>query len=204
MSILGKSVTNAQEKARMKMKNNIILSVSFLISLVIMFLIHSNAIAEYSFNDPEVPKESEESASLLFNTLSLTFLSFEELERNKIDNVREIKDKILKNLEEVLEKQKIIKKKSSKREITPGMVPSDQLPMIIKDFERYNIKFPSLKNELPDIAIQQIELFSKFIGSKDFGDNASENRKLIRLIINEVWRIVVLGVDLSEIAASYK
>jgi len=186
------------------MKNNIILAVSFLISLMIILSINSNTFAEYSFNDPEVPEESEESASLLFNTLSLTFLSLEELERNRIGNVREIKYKIQKNLEEVLRKQKIIKEKTSKRKIISEMVPHDRLPMIMRDFERYKIKFPSFKNELPGIAIQQIEVFSKFIGSIDFGDKASENRKLIRLMINEVWRIVVLGVDLSEIAASLK
>lgn len=186
------------------MKNNIILVVSFIISIVIVLSINSQAIAEYSFNDPEVPQESEEAASLLFNTLSLTFLSFEELERNKIGNVREIKSKIQKNLDEVLKKQKIIKEKTSKRKIIQEMVPSDRLPMIMKDFERFQIKFPVNKNELPDIAIQQIEFFSKFIKSIDYGDNPIENRKLIRLMINEVWRIVVLGVDLSEIAASLK
>lgn len=186
------------------MKNKIILAVSFIISIGIVLSLNSQAIAEYSFNDPEVPEESEEAASLLFNTLSLTFLSLEELERNRIDNVREIKYKIQKNLEEVLRKQRIIKGKTSKRKIYPNMVPSDRLPMIVNDFKRYQIKFPVYKNELPDIAIQQIEFFSKFIKSIDYGDNAIENRKLIRQMINEVWRIVVLGVDLSEIAASLK
>lgn len=186
------------------MKNNIIQAVSFIISLVILLSINSQAIAEYSFNDPEVPEESEEAASLLLNTLSLTFLSLEELERNKIGNVRQIKYKIQKNLKEVLKQQRIIKEKTSKRKIIQGMVPPDRLPMIMKDFERYQIKFPVYKNELTEIAIQQIEFFSKFINSIDYGDNAIENRKLIRLMINEVWRIVVLGVDLSEIAASLK
>ena len=184
------------------MKNNIILAVSFIISLVIVLLINSQAIAEYSFNDPEVPEESEEAASLLFNTLSLTFLSLEELERNKIDNVIEIKYKIQKNLEEVLKKQRKIKEKTSKRKIHKDMVPPDRLPMIIQDFTRYQIKFPVYKNELPDIAIKQIESFSNFIKSIEFGNKAVENRKLVRSIINEVWRIVVLGVDVSEIAAS--
>ena len=186
------------------MKNRIILAVSFIISVGIVLSINSPAIAEYSFNDPEVPEESEEAASLLFNTLSLTFISLEELERNRIGNVKEIKHKILKNLEEVLKKQRIIKGKTSKRKIYQSMVPPDRLPMIIKDFQRYQIKFPVYKNELPDIAIQQIESFSKFINSIEFGDNAIENRKYIRSMINEVWRIVVLGVDLSEIAASFK
>lgn len=184
------------------MKNNTILIVSFIISLVIVLSINSKAIAEYSFNDPEVPKESEEAASLLFNTLSLTFLSLEQLEHNRIGNVREIKSKIQKNLDEVLKKQKIIKEKTSKRKIIHGMVPPDRLPMIMNDFKRFQINFPVYKNELPDIAIQQITSFSEFIKSIDYGNNPIENRKLIRLMINEVWRIVVLGVDLSEIAAS--
>jgi len=121
------------------MKNNIILSALFLISLMFVLSINSNAFAEYSFNDPEVPEESEESASLLFKTLSLTFSSLEELERNRIGNVREIKDKIQKNLEEVLKIQNIIKEKTSKRKVFPGMLPPERLPMIMRDFEHFNI-----------------------------------------------------------------
>lgn len=167
-------------------------------------LIIPSARGEYAFNDPEVPRISGYAASLILRSLSVWFEALEQLEQKNISGAMCRQKEMVTFLERALSQYKIVKERTSGKPISEREIHSDQLYQVKKDFEEFKITFPVSKKELADIAINQINVLLKSIQSLEFSRDPSKNRQQIRLVTDEIYKLLILGLDVSEIAASVK
>ncbi|RLG44340.1 MAG: hypothetical protein DRN92_08145 [Thermoproteota archaeon] len=167
-------------------------------------LIIPSARGEYAFNDPEVPRISGDAASLILRSLSVWFEALEKLEQKNISVAMSQKQEMAIFLERALSRYHVIKMRSSKRPIDKRKIQIDQLDRMKKDFERFGLAFPKSKKQLGDIAINQINVLLKLIQPLRFSKDPSKNREQIRLVNDEICKLLILGLDASEIAASVK
>lgn len=182
-----------------KMKNRSIFPAVIFI-LLLSIALAGTASAEYAFNDPEVPQESKNAASLVFRALSIWFESLGSLEQNDVSKANQIRRKTVVALDDALREYEKVRK-----QIPKGSIDERGIPVHIRrDLAKLDIPFPTDKKQLADIAIQQIQLLKKSVESMDYSRPPSENRKQIRIMIGNIWQVVVLGLDTAEIAASVK
>jgi flagellar biosynthesis regulator FlaF len=182
-----------------KMKNRAIFP-SVILLLFFSISIASTALAEYAFNDPEVPQESKKAASLVFQTLSMWFESLKYLEQDNVPEANKIKTKMVDSLRDALREYEKVRKQTSTKPVYELEIPTQ----IRRDFAKFEVPFPADKKGIADLTIRQIQLLKKSIESMDYSRNAPQNREQIRIMIGKLWQIVVLGLDSSEIAASVK
>lgn len=179
--------------------HNISIGMCITIFVLLSIMGVSRANAMYVFNDPERPEESGKAATIVYRALSDFFKSLEALERGDLNTVRLTKSKMLESLGKTISLYENMEARIKEEPIDIRKIPPGELQTIRADFARIRIDFPKSTKGLARIATQEITHFMDSLEKITFTEVPAENRKLIKLINNEIWLLLLSGVSVSEL-----
>ena len=174
----------------------------FLYLLLIFFVLSSGIItskahAEYLFNFDwtDVRDQSKEASSLLFRTISNLFSSFEALERGEIYQAERLLRETNTSFRHVINLYTEIQSSVQNRDIR---VP--RTPIIEGQFQYYSLPYPSDKRTLVNLSKREIERFFEYTSTISLSSDSAENREIFRRVVQNLGRLLHVGISVSEIA----
>jgi hypothetical protein len=161
--------------------------------------------AEYIFNLPwkDVSSESKNASINLTSGVSNLFKSFEKMEMGKIADANAQLEKAIKSLNTAKQIYVDIEGKIKKGIVNIMAVPNYQRALLNREFRLFNYPIPKSTHDTAKLAREVIEAYVKRV--KDLGfytNDAMKNRNNIRIMVDDLHRLMLMGINISDLAAS--
>ena len=188
------------------MRRNIISFVSWLTPLLFLSIsMVSKVNAEYVFNLPwnDVQDQTKDASVNISSGVSKLFKSFEMLENGKIADANA-------RLKEAQESLDSARKIYQRIEVTikKGTVDINKLSpywrgVLERDFRIRKLCVPNSLKEAARLAREEIEGYAALLHDLEgYTADPQRNRKIIKNLVNNLHRFMLMGINISELAAS--
>lgn len=175
------------------------------ICLFLFISIVPKANAEYVFNLPwkDVEDETKKASVNISSGISNLLKSLEMLEKGRIAVANHHLNLTRNSLSAARTTYRSVEAKIKPGKVDISRVPPQLQGFLVRDFSIYKLIVPNSREEVAKLARQEIEEFAALLRRlEDYTAHPQSNRQNIRTIIDNLRRFMLMGIDVSELAAS--
>ena len=144
--------------------------------------------------------KSREAGVLFYRAVSKLYLSLMHLEQNKPNIANDIVYGVEIDFCKIAQLYQDIEAIVPNRNI-PFKKMEEALKPAKQNFNQYNVVFPDNWKALAQINKAEVEKFKEFLKEIKYSSDPRQNRKVIKLMNDAIFRIMSLGLSISEIAS---